>query len=220
MNGQRRTAPRPNWWGLALSGLLHAAACAFILLLPPPSQHKVFEERSIDVEIVTAPQNGKGAQEKTGGQPNDEIEPAGDGESKRDDIAAPAMVKATRMLSGDVLVDARSREAREELSTLLPTDQVEQLCGLEAMAQVSAWSDEIEAEYVRIFAIGDPVMAGDVLTADGAALQSKRQWYRLQFRCTLAPDHASVTGFEFRLGDLIPRDRWPEYNLHDEYEDH
>lgn len=48
------------------------------------------------------------------------------------------METPSRMLSGEVLADARSREAREELGRLIPGDQVEQLCGIEAMAQVSA----------------------------------------------------------------------------------
>lgn len=64
------------------------------------------------------------------------------------------------------------------------------------------------------------MLSGDVFSADGAALQSKRKWHRLQFKCMLTPDHGRVTGFEFRLGDLIPESDWPKYNLHDEYEEH
>ncbi|EHJ95611.1 hypothetical protein [Agrobacterium tumefaciens] len=42
------------------------------------------------------------------------------------------------MLSEKVLDDPRSRKARKELAPLAPADEVEQLCGLEAIAQVGA----------------------------------------------------------------------------------
>ncbi|MBZ9776633.1 DUF930 domain-containing protein [Mesorhizobium sp. CO1-1-8] len=44
--------------------------------------------------------------------------------------------------------------------------------------------------------------------ANGAAFRSRRNWYGLKFRCQLAGDGESVVGFEFLVGDLVPREKW------------
>ncbi len=62
----------------------------------------------------------------------------------------------------------------------------------------------------------DPKMVGAAFSADGAALHSKRDWYRLQFKCELTPDHKKVAAFEFLVGDPIPRTEWAEHSLPDE----
>ena len=36
---------------------------------------------------------------------------------------------------------------------------------------------------------------------------------QLKFRCELARDGASVVGFEFQVGDVVPRARWGELGL-------
>ncbi|MCS0461150.1 DUF930 domain-containing protein [Rhizobium favelukesii] len=212
-------------WSLGISWLLHVVVCVFVLSLPAPPDLKVLEEATLDVEIVDPSSMEQEAEKRTARTTDSRSEAIGVSTPPvRNERAAqdlePPMVKPSRMMSGDVLAHARSREAREELAKLARSDQVEQLCGLEAMAQVSAWSAEIDAEYVRAWAIADPLLSGSVFSADGAALQSKRKWYRLQFKCFLTPDYSRVTGFEFRLGDLIPQRDWPRYNLHDEYEEH
>lgn len=88
------------------------------------------------------------------------------------------------------------------------------------MAQVSAWDSEFEPERVRTYAIQNPKLEDDVYTANGAALQSKSNWYRLRFKCTLEPDHGKVVAFEFAIGDMIPREVWTRYDLYDEREEH
>ncbi|WEO70639.1 DUF930 domain-containing protein [Agrobacterium vitis] len=127
-----------------------------------------------------------------------------------------AMVKPSRMLSEKVLDDPRSRKARKELATLAPADQVEQLCGLEAMAQVGAWSKELRPDRVVAYAMADPKMVGSAFSADGAALHSKKDWYTLKFKCELTPDHKKVAAFEFLVGDPIPKNEWGEHSLPDE----
>ncbi|MFN4205341.1 MAG: DUF930 domain-containing protein [Agrobacterium albertimagni] len=128
----------------------------------------------------------------------------------------PAMVKPSRMLSDKVLADPRSRKARKELAALTPADQVEQLCGLEAMAQVGAWSKELRPDRVVAYAMADPKMVGNAFSAEGAALHSKRDWFRLQFKCELTPDRKRVAAFEFLIGDPIPRKDWADHSLPDE----
>ncbi|RVM04670.1 DUF930 domain-containing protein [Sinorhizobium meliloti] len=126
------------------------------------------------------------------------------------------MVKPSRMLSEKVLADPRSRKARKELAALAPADQVEQLCGLEALAQVGAWSKELRPDRVVAYATADPKMVGNAFSAEGAALHSKRDWFRLQFKCELTPDRKKVAAFEFLIGDPIPRKDWADHSLPDE----
>ncbi|WP_330999213.1 DUF930 domain-containing protein [Oryzicola mucosus] len=132
------------------------------------------------------------------------------------DKKTPGKVKPTLMLSEKVLADPRSRKARQELAALAPADQIEQLCGLEAMAQVSAWSKEFLPDRVVTYATAEPTFAGNALSADGAALHSKQDWFKLQFKCELTPDHKRVAAFEFLVGDPIPRIDWSEHSLPDE----
>ncbi|OEC93419.1 hypothetical protein A9Z06_09390 [Rhizobium sp. YK2] len=126
------------------------------------------------------------------------------------------MVKPSRMLSEKVLDDPRSQDARKELSALAPADQVAQLCGLEAMAQVGAWSKDLLPDRVVAYAMTDPKMVGNAFSADGAALHSKREWYQLKFKCELSPDHKKVAAFEFLVGEPIPKKDWVEHSLSDE----
>ncbi|MBN7809010.1 DUF930 domain-containing protein [Agrobacterium rosae] len=127
------------------------------------------------------------------------------------------MMKPFRMLSDTILDDPRNRDTRKVLATLAPADQVEQLCGLEAMAQVGEWSKELRPDRVVAYAMADPKMIGNAFSADGAALHSKRDWYRLKFNCELTPDRKKVAAFEFFVGEPIPKKDWEEHSLPDEY---
>lgn len=99
---------------------------------------------------------------------------------------------------------------------LAPTDQIEQLCNLEAMAQVGVWSKDHRPDRVVAYAMADPKLSGNTFSADGAALHSKRDWFKLRFRCDLTPDHKKVAAFEFLMGEPIPRKEWEEHNLPNE----
>ncbi|WP_244475504.1 DUF930 domain-containing protein [Rhizobium sp. Leaf311] len=125
-------------------------------------------------------------------------------------------MKPSHMLSQEVLADHRSRQARDALKQLAPADQIEQLCNLEAMAQVGAWSKSLKPDRVVAYAMADPEFSGTNFIAKGAAIHSEHDWYRLQFKCQLTPDKEKVVAFEFLMGDAIPRDIWAEHNLPDE----
>ncbi len=223
--GTARPKEQFNGWGIAASALLHILLGLLALFLPMHSQTLVPQEQSVDVEIVTLlpPEEEKHELPR-------QVSPSETGEVSPEERATtptipqdiqphdetPALVKPSRMLSEKVLADPRSRKARQELAALAPADQVEQLCGLEAMAQVGAWSKELQPDRVVAYAMEDPKMVGAAFSADGAALHSKRDWYRLQFKCELTPDHKKVAAFEFLVGDPIPRTEWAEHSLPDE----
>ncbi|MGN7773593.1 DUF930 domain-containing protein [Phyllobacterium sp. 22552] len=228
MGGLARTEDWFNGWSIAASTLLHVVLFVVVLLLfVPPKISSPQEEEGVQVEFVTLPPppiveqqselpRQPSLPERTEVVPDKAEEnaaaPIVPQESQPHD-ETPAMVKPSRMLSEKVLADPRSRKARRELAALAPGDQIEQLCNLEAMAQVGAWSKEFQPDRVIAYALANPNLTANAFLAEGAALHSKREWSRLRFKCELTPDHKKVAGFEFLIGELIPKEDWAEYNL-------
>ncbi len=120
------------------------------------------------------------------------------------------------MLSEAVLADRRSSQAKKALEQLAPVDQIEQLCNLEAMAQVGAWNKELQPDRIVAYAMADTKISGSDFVANGAALHSKRDWFRLQFKCKLDKNKEKVDAFEFLLGDPISKEIWADHNIPDE----
>lgn len=233
MQGTAKAKDRLSGWSFGASALLHVFACAVALLLAERPQFKPPQEESVDVEIVTLPPPRTDQHEKLTRQPARPPTQQAEGvhadapettrkapavpEAVPDEVhprdETPTMVKPSRMLSENVLDDPRSRNTRKELAMLRPADQIEQLCNLEAMAQVGAWSKEYQPDRVVAYAMADPKLLGNSFSAEGAALHSKHGWYRLRFKCDLTPDHKKVAAFEFLMGEPIPRREWAEHNL-------
>lgn len=179
-----------------------------IVNLPPPRS----EERSERMPQPALPAREEAVSPR---RSDEDLTPTAPHDIRANNVP-PMMVKPSRMLSEKVLDDPRSRNARKELAALAPADQVEQLCNLEAMAQVGTWSKQLLPDRVVAYAMAEPKIDGDAFLADGAAIHSKRDWYRLKFRCELTPDHKRVAAFEFLMGELIPREIWGEHSLPDE----
>lgn len=227
----RGLALTENWfdgWSIAASTLLHIVLCVLVLLLfVPPKISSPREEEGVQVEFVTIPsppiperqpelprqlslpERTEVVPEENAATPIVPQEPQPHDETR-------TMVKPSRMLSEKVLADPRSRKARRELAALAPSDQIEQLCNLEAMAQVGAWSKEFQPDRIIAYALANPNLTASAFSAEGAALHSKREWYRLRFKCELTPDHKKVADFEFLVGEPIPKQDWAEYSLPDD----
>jgi len=97
---------------------------------------------------------------------------------------------------------------------LAPANQIEQLCGVEAMAQVGAWSRELRPARIVAYAMADPKVMGSVFSA-GRQLHRKRDWFKLQFRCELTAEHKKMAAFEFLLAMRSPK-RLADHSLPDE----
>lgn len=128
----------------------------------------------------------------------------------------PAMITARTLHSESVLANPRSRGTREALKTLEPAERIEQLCGLEAMSQIHAWKAEFEPDRVVAFAMARTKQTKSALEADGAAFRSRKQWYGLRFRCEMAAN-GKVAGFQFHVGEPIPRAEWAAHDLPPEH---
>lgn len=229
MRATEHVERRFNRWSIFLSVLLHGFVCTVVLLMPSPSPNSAVQEDAINVEIVTSPLPNAQERPAQPPAPRDDLlpspaQPIMSQPSKPDTSPAvappqalhqknePTFVKPSQMLSEDVLADHRSSQAKEALKQLAPADQIEQLCNLEAMAQVGAWNHELRPDRV----VADPKLSGSDFIAEGAAVHSKGDWYRLQFKCQLNQDKQKVVAFEFSLGDSIPRRIWAEHNLPEE----
>lgn len=212
---------------VAASVLFHLLLLPFILFWPIPAQKPAPAEESIDVEIVSVPPVIAEVKQR----PLPELalsktRKALPTETQRPETAAPsdprpskkrqASVKPTRMLSEEVLADRRSSQARMALAQLAPADQVEQLCNLEAMAQIAQWDSSLQPDRVVAYAMADTKLSENSFSADGAAVHSRQDWYRLRFKCDLTLDHKKVVAFEFTLGEAIPKEIWSEHSLPDE----
>jgi hypothetical protein len=203
--------------------LLHVPIVAALLLpaarfAPPPPVASISVEllspRQLDpgIDPTGSPATGRAAAQPPA-PPLGRAPPA----PALDHAAAPtpAMIRATSMLSAAALADPRSREATLALAQMDDTERLVQLCNVEAMSQVRGWRKEFEPDQVVAYATSEIALDGRTVVADGAAFRSRRQWFRLRFRCKAAGDPPAVAAFEFLVGDAIPKDRWESYNLPD-----
>lgn len=200
--------------GFAVSLVLHLLALAgLIWLVRPPPLPKVVQQ-AISVELVAM-------LPKTESKPSTEAAPVatapGDTATETGDSASrppePEMIHATKMLASVAFSDPRNTEAREMLGQLDDTTRREQLCGVEAMEQISAYKPAWHPEWVVAHAREDALVEGNVMTADGAAVRIAGQWREMRFICALTPDLTSVTAFDFWIGDVLTPKEVNAYNL-------
>lgn len=225
MRLSRPSPSRPA--ALAVSLGLHLALLGALVLLPNIEQLRPEPDEGIEVELVTpeqiAPEPQPPAvqpapQTRSIAQPD--IAPAEPSPPARPAApipppvpAPPVVVRARRLLSEDVLSSPLSRGTRAALQQLQEPERIEQLCNLEAMGQIHAWKAEFQPDRVVAYAMEGVRLSRTVLQADGAVFRSKQQWYRIKFTCELAPDRKTVSGFEFMVGDPVPRQDWHGLDL-------
>ena len=135
--------------------------------------------------------------------------------------AAPAppapgeTVHARTVLSTAILASPKSRRAREKLARVEVSTRLEQICGIEAMAQIADMNWGFQPIAVVAYAMEDVRREGEALVAPGAAFLSAHHWYRLRFRCGISPATQRVTAFDFSVGAEIPRRDWESHGLTD-----
>lgn len=128
-----------------------------------------------------------------------------------------AMTRAETMRSGEVLSHPLSRGMAAALDSMDEETRWEQLCAIEAMAQIAASFRDYQPDRVVAYAMADVKVAKGEIVAEGAAFRSRGRWYHLQFLCRLNPDRQAVEAFEFSVGDAIPRRLWDAHNLPPRY---
>ena len=203
-------------WGISAAVVLHALLAATLALIPLPKPPKRLEEERVSVDILT-PQQFEASTRPPPTPATPEMPAAVPPPAASPPVSqpptAPAMVRPTEMLSAKTLADPRSRQARADLATFASDERMVQLCNLEAMDQIRRWRTDFRPERVVPYATAEEKIIGTTIAANGAAFRSRRNWYGLKFRCQLAGDGESVVGFEFLVGDVVPRERWDELGL-------
>lgn len=103
---------------------------------------------------------------------------------------------------------------RDGLLKLDPQTRLEQRCDAEVLERITRENHGFAADRVVAYTFASPQVARDSIRSGGAAFRSKGEWYRLKFMCETAPDHMHVLSLRYRIGDRIPKDDWPKYDLY------
>lgn len=127
---------------------------------------------------------------------------------------------ARLLLSSSMLLSAGGasaldQRALKELMALTPQERMEQRCDMEAMERIKREQDGFRPDKVIAYTFADPVITDGQLKAPGAVFRSKGEWYRLKFKCETGPKRVSIKSFDYKIGDMVPRDEWPQYYLYE-----
>lgn len=210
----------PISWGIAAAIAIHSLLALLLAIAPLPERPAPQPEIPIEVEIVASRRQPPAPPASPSAPGPAAVVPE---PSKETGAATPSpaetdqdgLIRADHLMSADVLADPRSREARIALAGFATAERMEQLCGVEAMEQVHAWDSRFQPDSVVAYAMADSRISRSTVVADGAAIRSHKQWFRMRYRCALSADLTRVVSFSFVVGQSIPKSDWEEHNLPD-----
>ena len=101
------------------------------------------------------------------------------------------------------------------LGKLDPQTRLEQVCDLAAVNQIGKKENLRKPDRAKANVITAPRVRGDTIEGTGGAFRSGGKWYAFSFKCKGSPDHLSVLSFTYKVGAIIPKEKWPEYGLWD-----
>ncbi|MBP1885905.1 DUF930 domain-containing protein [Sinorhizobium mexicanum] len=101
-----------------------------------------------------------------------------------------------------------------QFEKLDPQTRLEQRCDTEAMERISADKTSYSPDKVIAYTFADPIFKGDKMKAPGAVFRSGGEWYKLAFKCRTNAEHLDVLSFEYKIGELVPRERWDQLFLY------
>lgn len=207
----------------AASMLLHGGLLVAVALMVPRPALVLPPPRPVSVDIVTEAEVAALETPAPPQQPN-AVTPAPLTATPLAtlpaDSAAPAAATpnssthvAMHFFASAILREPAMRKLRATFDTIAPDEQMVQLCNIEGIEQVRRAEPELDPDTIVPYAMADMISAGLTLTAPGAALRSRRRWYRLNFSCDIAPTRDGVVAYTFSLGAEIPRSDWDAHDL-------
>lgn len=219
----RRKAP----WGTAASVGLHLVLLAGVVVLSPLRPLDVPPPRPVTVEIVTPAQfaaldtAATPVPQLTTPSAAEPAAPTAPGEERlpsepRYAPPVPKTFRATRFYAAGILEEPGMEHIRATLGRIAPAERIVQLCNIEGLEQIRRAAPQYDPDTLVSYAMADTSLAGLTLTATGGAFRSRRKWYAIALKCTVGADFKSVTAFEFKLGQPIPRSEWEDHDLNDE----
>jgi hypothetical protein len=99
------------------------------------------------------------------------------------------------------------------LRRLEPETRLEQICGIEAMQRIGHDQDIYQPERAVLGAISQPEINDNTISGLGGAFRSSGRWYQFSFTCRSSGDHMQVLSFDYKIGLIIPKEKWPSYGL-------
>jgi hypothetical protein len=218
--------------GTVASLLLHGLLIAGLLFLTPLKALVVPSPQPVTVEIVTqqqvdalsiprpaTPQLSAPTSVETAPPAAPSTTPPATTEPSTPSAPASGVHVATNFYAARILNETGMAKIKRAFGTLAPSERQVQLCNIEGLEQIRRNEPTYDPDTLVPYAMSDPLTAGLTLSAQGAAFRSRRKWYGMAFKCTVAADLQSVTAFEFKLGTPIPPAEWEEHNLNDEDSD-
>jgi hypothetical protein len=211
--------------GMAASIALHLALAFIVIWLSPLKQLVAPPPEAVSVEIVTAAEFAAlqaPAPAVLSAPPANAVAPAvGTEQAPIAATAAPeqpahATHRATTLYAADMLREPAMARIRQTLTQVADNERIVQLCNIEGLEQIKRSVPDYAPDALVAYAMSDPLSSGFTLTAAGGAFRSRRKWYGVSLRCTVAPDYQGVTAFEFTVGEPIPEEQWEAHNLNAE----
>lgn len=100
------------------------------------------------------------------------------------------------------------------LMKLEPVERAHQVCVMKGLDAVRRGDKRLaKADRLMPDTFKRANLAGNVVSAKGAAVRANKHWYALSFECTVSEDQLKALAFTFTLGDEIPPEQWEEAGL-------
>ncbi len=210
---------------LPAAALLHGLALGGLVIVAVPRSLPVPRPRAILAEFVTATQYKALLPVAEPAAPTPSVPqaslaagdlptPAADPEADPDFVVrADGLTAARHFHSGSILDRPENEALRQGIGQMLESEQMVQLCAIEAIEQLRLAQAATAPDAVVGYAFGALETDGLSLIAEGGAFRSEGEWYHLRYRCTVSPDRRDVTEFAFAAGRQIPHREWEDHFL-------
>lgn len=129
-------------------------------------------------------------------------------------VSSLLLLPPAMLLSAGAAAAVDQRILRE-LMQLSPQERMEQRCDIEAMERIKREQKGFSPDKVIAYTFSDPEISGEKIKAPGAVFRSKGEWYRLKFKCETGPQRVNVRSFDYKIGEIVPRDEWQQYYLYE-----
>jgi Domain of Unknown Function (DUF930) len=118
-------------------------------------------------------------------------------------------------VASSVFASAALAQSRldQSLMKLEPNTRMVQVCDLSGLKAMARAIKGAHPDGVRINALSEPNVAGNIVTGSGGAMRAGGRWINFSFSCALTPDKMKATAFSFAIGREIPQAQWEKYNL-------
>lgn len=99
------------------------------------------------------------------------------------------------------------------LKQMDPQTRLEQRCDIAALETIARDEERFKPDKVIAYAFADPKFESNTVIAKGAAFRSGGEWRKLSFVCKTGPERIELKSFDYKIGDIVPRENWDAHYL-------